>query len=495
MPTTVHPSAHLRLRDVSIALGGRRVLDGVDLTVSSTTHLCVVGENGSGKTTLLRLMTGELDPDGGSVDRHGDLGVVRQEMPVHDGQTVGDLIADATQSAHAALDALDRATAHLVDETSGAADAYEEALARATRLDAWDADRRVDVALGALDACTDRGRTLASLSSGQRHRVRLACVLGGAHDLLLLDEPTNHLDAGGLAHLADVLRSRSGWVVVSHDRALLQEVASDVLDLDPTDDGRPRLHGGGYEAWQQARAAELARWRATHASQVSEHRRLVQAADQARSRLSDGWRPDKGTGKHARQSRAPGVVQAVRRQEQRLENHRVEAPPPPAAITWPEPTTPSGRPLLRLDDVSVAGRLEQPVTLRLAGGDRLVVAGPNGAGKSTLIEVVAGRLRPDSGSVRLLSGATLGVLSQEVGTTVRHRRSPGQMRRSELAAVLAERPDVLVLDEPTNHLAAWVVDELTVAIRRTPAAVIVVTHDRRMLTDLADWPTLDLAVS
>lgn len=125
-------------------------------------------------------------------------------------------------------------------------DRYASALDAATRLDAWDAERRVDVALEALGACADRDRPLSTLSVGQRYRVRLACLLGARHDILLLDEPTNHLDAGGLDFLTRRLREHDGGLaVVSHDRALLRDIANRFLDLDPARDGKPRL----YAAW------------------------------------------------------------------------------------------------------------------------------------------------------------------------------------------------------------------------------------------------------
>lgn len=489
LPTS---SPHLRAVGVGATRGGRRVLTGVDLTVSPQTRLAVVGDNGRGKTTLLSVLAGDLEPDEGRVERAGSVGVAHQSMDAGPGATVGSLVADATAYAREALAAFDAATAALTRGEPDAEQAYADALEVATRLDAWDAERRVDVALAGLDACTDRDRPLATLSVGQRYRVRLATVLGGGDDLLLLDEPTNHLDAGGLGFLGEALARRAGgYVVVSHDRALLRAVATDFLDLDPTPDGRPRLHGGGYDAWQEARRRDLERWRQLHAEQVAERDRLARAADDARSRLSTGWRPDKGTGKHQRQSRAAGVVQAVRRQEERLADHRVDTPPPPPTWHWPEPDTRAGQPLLRADGVRVSGRLDGPVSLGLSGGDRLLVTGPNGAGKSTLLSVLARVLEPGAGRVRHLSGADVGLLGQEdVGEGL--HGSPGQLRRRVLAALLHRRPDVLLLDEPTNHLSAALVDELTAALRRTPAAVVVATHDRQLLADLADWPRLEL---
>ncbi|MGO3758322.1 MAG: ATP-binding cassette domain-containing protein, partial [Agrococcus casei] len=409
-----------------------------------------------------------------------------------------------------------------------AADRYAEALERATQLDAWDAQRRVDVALAGLNACTDRERPLETLSVGQSYRVRLACVLGARPDLLLLDEPTNHLDASSLAFLTERLRDHAGGLaIVSHDRALLRDVASEFLDLDPSSDGRPRLYAGGYDGWIEGRDAERARWQQEHDEQTAEQHRLTQAASDARDRLQSNWRPEKGHGKHQRATRAPGIVQAFNRRVEQLEAHRVTVPQPPLTPEWPESRTRSGRPLVDVEAVAVAGRLAGPVSLRLAGGDRCVVTGPNGAGKSTLLSVLTGALWPDEGRVLVHTDVRLASLTQEVPSwdarltpqqlfaqsvqagdavslgslgllesdalhTPVARLSEGQQRRLHLALCFAVRPDVVVLDEPTNHLSAGLVDSLTAAIRASRAAVVVATHDRQLLRDLADWPHLAL---
>ncbi|WP_370588769.1 ABC-F family ATP-binding cassette domain-containing protein [Pseudonocardia sp. C8] len=530
-------TAHIRAEDVTVVRGDRRVLDGVTVTVSNRSRIAVVGENGRGKTTLLHVLAGLLAPDGGTVHRAGTIGLARQEMSARDGETVGTVTGQALAAGLAALAALDSATHALTRGDTGADDRYAAALDTATRLEAWDAERRVDVALEALGACTDRDRPLATLSVGQRYRVRLACLLGARHDVLLLDEPTNHLDAGGLDFLTRALREHPGGLaVVSHDRALLRDVAERFLDLDPTRDGRPRLYAGGYDAWQDARRGERERWEQDHAAQQAEHRRLQDAVTRARDRLSTGWRPDKGTGRHQRQSRAPGVVQALHRQRGALEAHRVDVPEPPPSLRWPEPGVRAGAPQLRAHGVAVAGRLAGPVDLVLDGGDRVLVTGPNGSGKSTLLAVLAGDLAPTRGHVRRAPGARIVRVTQETadhdpGLTAlevhaRHvgrlvargdlrdadavppgslglldtaalrtpvgRLSQGQQRRLDLALALAGRPGTLLLDEPTNHLSPALVDELTGAIRVTGAAVVVATHDRQLLRDLAGWPRREL---
>ncbi|MFC4072786.1 ATP-binding cassette domain-containing protein [Actinoplanes subglobosus] len=512
--------AHLRADGITVRLGARLVLDQVSVTVSAGTRLAVVGENGRGKTTLLHVLAGLITPDSGAVQRAGTVGLAAQALYARPGDTVGTLTSEALRESRTALEDFEKAAGDLAAGRPGADDRYAGALEAAGRLDAWDAERRVDIALEALDACPERARELRTLSVGQRYRVRLACLLGAHHDLLLLDEPTNHLDAAGLSFLTARLRAHPGGIaLVSHDRQLLRDVAREFTDLDPSRDGRARTYAGGYDEWQRGRRRDRERWSQEFDEQQAEHRRLAEAVDRARSRLSTGWRPDKGVNKHRRQSHTPGVVQALNREREALEAHRITVPAPPAVLRWPELDTRKGVPLLRADGVRMPGRLDRPVTLSIDGGDRLLVTGANGAGKSTLLALLAGRLRAPIGSVhrspgtgvalvaqevpdwpedttahRLLAGGgTMGLLDAEALRTPVRLLSQGQQRRLDLALRLAGAPDLLIFDEPTNHLSSTLVDELTEALLTTPAAVVVATHDRRLLADLATWPRLHLA--
>ncbi|MFC6013366.1 ABC-F family ATP-binding cassette domain-containing protein [Nocardia lasii] len=523
--------AHLKATSIHVTLGSRPVLADVCLTVSTGSRIAIVGENGRGKSTLLHVLAGLLVPDSGTVTRAGTIGIAQQAIAFRAGETVGDLIAETVEPARRALRELDAATLSLTTAAAGADDAYAAALDTATRLDAWDAERRVDIALSALHACADRGRALATLSVGQRYRVRLACLLGSAQDILLLDEPTNHLDRDGLDFLTDRLRAHSGGlVVVSHDRALLRDVADEFLDLDPSRDGHPQLFAGGYTGWQQGRDRARARWVDDHEAQLAERARLHDAVSSARDRLSTGWRPDKGHGKHQRQSRTPGLVQALNRRQSDLDAHTITVPAPPLRLRFPDLRVRPGITLLSCAEVTVPGRLDSPVSLALAAGDRLLVTGHNGAGKSTLLAALAGAVEPSTGVVERHTTARIAFIGQEVPAWdpdltahdlydqhTRHHRDPvpltatgllepraratpvgrlsqGQQRRLHLAVQLAARPDLILCDEPTNHLSTALVDDLTAALRTTPAAVVVATHDRRMLADLIDWPELPLSL-
>ncbi|GAA0979139.1 ABC-F family ATP-binding cassette domain-containing protein [Nocardiopsis tropica] len=542
--TTVNPvsglpageRAQITLSGVRVDRGGRTVLSGVDMALTPRSRWGIVGENGRGKSTLLHVLAGTLAPDAGTVRRVGTVGVAEQEMEADGGRTVGDLVDVELAAARTALAALDASAAALADGLPGAAEEYAAALDAAEALDAWDADRRVDLALENLGAVTDRSRPLERLSVGQRYRVRLACLLGASHDFLLLDEPTNHLDAAGLDFLTERLRGHhNGVALVSHDRALLSDVATTMLDLDPSRDGEPRVYGGGFAGYQEGRRAERERWAAEYEQQQAEHARLTQDLSAAQNRLVSGWRPEKGTGKHQRATRAPALVRAVHRRRENLEEHALTVPPPPLRFRMPELRARPGTDLVAAEGVTVAGRLDRPVSLTLRSGDRVVVTGANGAGKSTLLSVLAGLVEPTGGGVRTARTARVRLLAQESpragarrahevysahvarlvgsGTLAEGEAVPlsalgllpardaarplrelsmGQQRRLDLAVALASRPDVLLLDEPTNHLSIALVEELTEGLGSTGAAVVIATHDRQLRRDTASWEQLDL---
>lgn len=531
---------HLHAQNLTVVRGGRTVLDRLTFRLSAGSRLAIVGENGRGKTTLLHTLTGRIQPDGGTITSTGSIGIAEQSLDYHDDATVGTLTEAAIEPSIRAVAELDAAALALTDDPEGAADRYAQALETAEQLDAWDAERRVDIALEALEACADRSRKLGTLSVGQRYRVRLACLLGATHDLLLLDEPTNHLDHSGLEFLAQKIREHAGGVaLVSHDRTLLKAVATDFLDLDPTYDGLPRVYGGGYAGWQEARRRERRAWEQEYQRQLAERARLEDSLSAAQERLSTGWRPDKGTGKHTRQSRAPGVVQQFKRRAEDLEAHRVTVPQPPLSLRFPQLHAKPTAAYLTAEALQLQPRLTEPVDLVLRGGQKILLTGPNGAGKSTLLSLLASRLSPNSGVLRVREGARVSLVGQEnpqwdssrtaqevfeahQGRLVGSGRirasdtiglgslgilpaeaygapvktlSQGQQRRLELAMRLAERPHVLLLDEPTNHLAISLVDELTAALEATAAAVVIATHDRQLIADLAHWQQLVLVDS
>jgi macrolide transport system ATP-binding/permease protein len=544
---------HLVADAVTYAYPGRAVLERVDLVASDGARIGVVGENGAGKTTLLRVLAGELDPQGGVVRVVGRIAVVAQELDVGPDATVGTLTGEALSGVRVVAAQLDAAIAAF-DHDSGDLGALGVVMARAEQLAAWDVDRRVDEALTRFGAPRDPQRRLDELSVGERYRVRLACRIAERADILLLDEPTNHLDAVGIEYLTAHLRSWPGVVViVTHDRQLLDDVMTAILDLDPSMDGGPVLYGATrYATYRFMKDQALRRWRARHAAERKRAETLAAQLDASYEGLSDAWRPLKGSRPNRRATHARSHVKAADRLIQRLEAAAVEVPVPPLELAFPDlPTLPpryASGPLLELRAPRVNG-VAHRVRLDLAGtrvelppSGRLLVTGPNGSGKSTLLAALAGSVPMSRGTRTLATGVRLGILGQEgapgsagpigpasmsgfdayarcaldllaagaldpdqlvpvayLGLLTEEdlerplaELSVGQRRRFDLACAVLAAPHVLLLDEPTNHLSIGLVDELTAALRATSAAVVVATHDRRMRADLADWPQLEL---
>lgn len=547
-PATITAHTHLRATDISKGFGEGPVLHDVSVTVSTGECLAIIGDNGVGKSTLLRILGGAIEPDAGEVHCTTTRSLVDQELVAPPGTTVGDLLDEALAPARAAIAALEEATGRDVRD----GDEVEAALAYVSAIDAWTAERRLQAALVRAGVDHDREAPLASLSPGQRYRLRLACALHVPGGAVLLDEPSNHLDDVALDRLARELREHDGLVVlVSHDRWLLAQVATSFVDLDPSSAGGPRAFRGTFSDLRAARARELGRWRSAYLASREEEERLERELDRMQEETPDAWRPEKGTGRHTRASRAAGGVRALRR---RLDEVIAERPPiPPDPLRFELPALPEGTGLLvQANGLRVDGRLAQPeedAAIALAPGGRLVVTGPNGAGKSTLLSVLAGTVEPDAGELLLDPAARIGWLRQEpqlplgatplqaLATTLREARraeggeaapaggarrrdaelgdlreqvlrtgllaerdlsrplrllSVGQRQRVAIAAVLLRQPSVLLLDEPTNHLSVTLVDELGDALLHTPAAVVLVTHDRALRAATRAWPQLEL---
>jgi macrolide transport system ATP-binding/permease protein len=526
-PSGSRPGSHLGARDLRKGFGDRAVLDGVSLTVTTGQRLAVIGDNGAGKSTLLRLLAGRLAPDGGDVwCTTESRSLVEQEMDAPAGATVATVRAEALRSPRDALAALQDAASGLAAGAEGAAERYAAALAHAERLAAWDAERRLQAALSAFDLSFPPERALASLSVGQRYRLRLGCALADPAGTVLLDEPSNHLDDSSLERLVQWLVGFPGIVVfVTHDRWLLDAVATAMFDLDPALAAGGTLFGGSFPAYREARARTLRDRRRRHTASLDAERELSERLVAARAAAPGHWQPGKGAAKHGRESRAGSSVRLLQRRIDDLRGERGPAPPDPLVFTAPAAADTGDAILLEAAGIAVCGRVSQPSDspIRLGARGRLLVRGANGAGKSTLLSVLAGQLAPDAGTLTIAPGAQIGLLPQEdhcnpdrtpadvlaawdldqiraTGLLLDAdlgrpfgQLSAGQRRRVTLACVLLSRPSVLLLDEPTNHLSVTLVDELCDALLITPAAIVLVTHDRTLSRTIDDWPTVTLS--
>ncbi|KFZ81355.1 tylosin resistance protein TlrC [Amycolatopsis sp. MJM2582] len=518
-----NPGTQLVLSGVTKRFDDHVVLDQISFTVKPGEKVGVIGDNGSGKSTLLRLIAGRDRADNGTVTvtAPGGVGYLPQTLDLPATATVGDAIDLALADIRELESRLRTAEKSL--ETAEDLAAYGDLMTAYEARGGYEADARVEVALHGLgQPGLDRGRTLGSLSGGQRSRLALAATLAASPELLLLDEPTNDLDDDAVAWLENYLRGHRGRIVaITHDRTFLSRVTTTILEVD-ADRRSVQRHGDGYSGYLAAKEAARARWVREYEEWRLEKSRYERMADVNIDRFSAIPRKApaafSGAGAFRARSRAHGAMSRIRsagERIQRLETNPVPRPPEPLRFTAriAAGETEAGQYVVKADDVSVDGRLPR-TSLSVLPGERILVTGPNGAGKTTLMRVLAGELAPSTGSAE--RAGRVGFLHQNGGLAADARtvltvfagngdedeaaerllslglfRAPdlrkpvrelsiGQRRRLELAGLVTARTDLLLLDEPTNHLSPDLVEEMEQALATYAGALVVVTHDRRM---------------
>ncbi|GAA0807389.1 ABC-F family ATP-binding cassette domain-containing protein [Spirilliplanes yamanashiensis] len=517
----------LKAVSLSVTHDGDPLVEGLDLLLGRGDRIGLVGPNGAGKTSLLRVLAGLAAPAAGHVARGPGtrVGYVAQQVP-DPSSTVGAFLAGGLGEVGVVTARMRQLERELADGGgAGVLADYGRVQDRWAQLEGWTAQARLDEVRDRLDvAHLDPAAPLHRVSGGEQARLMLARVLLDRPDVLLLDEPTNHLDADGAAWLGRWLAGFGGAVLtVSHDRAFLDAAVTRVVELDGI---VPRVHdypGGGwthyraekarrtqrllldYEAQQKA----LARWR-------SDIERTKGQALHVETTVRSGVEAP-----HLRRI-AKKVAKKAKVRERRLERQirslRWIAEPrsrPALTLAFPADAAAAEGTLLAGDGLTVrrGGRvLLDGADVRVEAGDRILVTGRNGAGKSTLLHVLAGRLAPDAGVLRV--GAPVELLPQTSdglrtgvpvleffrsrvavfaedaerlldahlfgpefwGAPVR-TLSAGELRRLLLAVLVNLPASVLLLDEPTNHLDTDALDVVEEALRAFPGTLVTVTHD------------------
>ena len=537
-------TATLVAKDLAGGFAHRTLFEHLDVTVAPGDVIGVVGANGAGKSTLLRIMAGDLEPLEGSVSlapADAFVGWLPQEHQRLAGETVGAYISRRI-GCTAATGAMEDAVEALADPqpapaAADPADVYAAALEHWLATGAADLDDRMPGVLADLgldvSVVQPDSTLMTDLSGGQAARVGLAALMLSRFDIALLDEPTNDLDLDGLARLENFVRDlRGGVVLVSHDREFLARSVTRVLELDLAQN-TTKVFGGGYDSYLEEREVNRRHRREEYEEFADKKADLVARARTQREWSSQGVRnamrkaPDNDKiRRRAATESSEKQAQKVRQMESRIARmEEVVEPRKEWALQFTIGVAPRSSSVVATLDNAVVHQGDYvlgPVSLQIDAGERIGITGPNGAGKSTLLRLLLGRRQPDEGRASLGANVAIGEIDQaradfagpdrlierfeqrlptwttadvrtllaKFGLRADHverpvdELSPGERTRAGLALLQACGTNVLVLDEPTNHLDLPAIEQLEQALESYDGALLLVTHDRRMLQNV-----------
>ncbi|WP_040228557.1 ABC-F family ATP-binding cassette domain-containing protein [Bhargavaea cecembensis] len=500
--------SQLIVSNLTKTVGDKTLFNNISFTITAGDRIGLIGVNGTGKSTLLSIISGELYADEGTFDHPNDYRIVH--LPQDPQLEPGLSVLQTVFAGDSPLIRLNREYEAALKELAafpGSEAAQDRFAALQARMDAeggWDLNARAKMILSKL-GLQDPDAQADTLSGGQRKRAALAHVLLEPADLLLLDEPTNHLDVDSIEWLQDYLRQLgSSLLFITHDRYFLDAVATNIYELA---DRTLYSHRGTYSDFLEAKALRMEQAAATQEKDRNRYRselKWIQRGAKARS-----------TKQKARIGRFEELSEKVKKEH--------DQDPLDLSLL----TSRLGKKVLEGERVTKQfgdRAVIDDFSFLLQGGDRVAVIGPNGAGKSTLMNLLAGKLLPDSGEIsrgetvrtahftqhlpemdesqRIIEYVTEASndISRQDGTrysavqmleqflfpsnvhgTLIGKLSGGERKRLYLLRLLIEQPNVLLLDEPTNDLDLETLSVLESFIDTFPGVVITISHDRFFL--------------
>jgi len=498
---------------VSKFYDNKPVLKDISLSYFYGAKIGVLGLNGAGKSSLLRILAGEDNHfNGETILSPGyTVGYLEQEPLVDVDQTVRQVVEQGVQQAVDLLKTFEEINMKFAEPMSD--DEMDKLIQEQARvqekldvMDAWDLDARLEMAMDAL-RCPAGATPVKVLSGGEKRRVALCRLLLKKPDILLLDEPTNHLDAESVAWLEQHLQQYPGTVIaVTHDRYFLDNVAGWILELD-RGEGIPWK--GNYSSWLEQKKERLRRQEKSESARQKTLERELE------------WIRMSPKGRHAKGQARINAYEKLLSQDTQEREAELELFIPPGP---------------RLGDVVIEAEhvrkafdkrlLLEDMSFRLPPGGIVGVIGPNGAGKTTLFNMITGREKPDSGTIRLGDTVKLAYADQdreldadrsiweeisggneqlELGNRLINSRayvarfnfsgsdqqkkvgtiSGGQRNRVHLAKILKDGANVILLDEPTNDLDVNTLRSLEEALENFGGCAVVISHDRWFLDRIA----------
>lgn len=496
--------ALISAKHLEMSFGGPKLLDDVSFQVEAGQRVCIVGRNGEGKSTLLRLLSGDLKQDGGEITRSQGVTVARlsQKVPEELTGSVYEVVTGGLGELGQAMNEYHHACEVAPESLSGIESRLEA-------LGGWETLATVETVISRLSL--DAMAQFETLSGGLKRRALLARALAGNPDILLLDEPTNHLDIDSIAWLEEfLLRQVKTLVFITHDRMFLRRIATRIIELDR---GKLADWSCDYDTFLKRKADLLA---AEEKQWKEFDKKLAQEEVWIRQ------------GIQARRTRNEGRVRSLKKMRgERMERRERTGK---ANVTIQEAGK-SGKMVMEATDISYAWpesgeKVFEHLSTTIMRGDRVGLIGKNGAGKTTLIQVLLGRLKPSTGSIRLGTGLEVSYFDQHreelnpddsvrdavsmgndtvtINGGTKHvmgylkdflfspdrangkvRLLSGGERNRLLLAKLFTRPsNLLIMDEPTNDLDAETLELLEERLMDYPGTVIIVSHDRAFLNNV-----------
>ncbi len=509
----------MQTNQLTKSFGVNEVLKGINLTVQDRHRVGLVGSNGSGKSTLLKILAGKDHYDGGTLSMTRGLRIgyhtqlddltspltVWQEMETcfEDTFRMEEKLREMEARMGETHESDPEGFARLSEEYTRLTDRFEEEDGYAWR------SRLQGVLTGLGFTSAQYEQTVASLSGGERTRLKLGKLLLAKTDLLLLDEPTNHLDLNSMQWLEDYLRAYKGAVVVvSHDRYFLDAVCNSIAELSF---GRIEQYEGNYTRYLKLREEVMVRRMKEYTLQQKEIAREEAIIAQFRAYNTEAA--------HIKAKSREKRLNMIERVDKPVEEHNVYFRFHAGRGT--------GNDVLMCENLSKsfgARQLFHDLNLHVRAGERIALLGANGVGKTTLLKILTGRERPDTGEVRFGSGVEVGYYDQQQEglspdktvldevwddfprmeqTPIRNALagflftgddvlapvstlSGGERGRVLLTKLMLRQDNFLILDEPTNHLDMDSREMLETALLGFEGTILTVSHDRYFINRIAD---------